>query len=82
MEATPEGLAAAAKTRAALEESRKKRKEQTDAVAVAASGSKKKKAKQSLQDLKACHHEVQRPEGFQDDEVKLDESIYGARHAT
>jgi len=67
MEATAEGLAAAAATREVL--AAKKRTAQQDAQPAS---SKKARAP-----VKTCSHEVARPEGWKDECLELDETVHG-----
>lgn len=67
MEATPEGLAAAAATREVLNKKRKAKQEVTELQ------SSKKVARQPP----TCTHEVARPEGFKEDATELEEAVHG-----
>jgi hypothetical protein len=69
MEATPEGLAAAAATRELLEV---KKRQVEDPVQPRAS-------KKARVPIKTCSHEVARPKDDASESKELDESIYGER---
>ena len=71
---TAEGLAAAAATREVLKEACKKRK--------AAPADSQTPGKKIARRPPTCTHDVERPEGFKDDSLSLDETIYGERGAT